>query len=165
MFGVSLGKQKSQWWHWWGHGAFGPPPVGGPAPTYPSYKNKNGKNQPILAFYIFAPSPQPPSQQKIIWCSHCAISNLVLRLVKIFSGVKIHAIWQLRLVKIFTWVKYKWLDKIQIGLQRSLGFTTPPPSHFDGLPYSQVRWYPQLFSSKWPQGCKRDYLGALGHFL
>ena len=48
-----------------GHGTFGPPPV----PTYRSYMNKIGKNQPFLVFYIFAPSPhptpQPPPQQKI----------------------------------------------------------------------------------------------------
>ena len=55
--------------------------------------------------FIFLP-PQPPSHPtptKIIWCSHC-ISNLVLRLVKIFSGVKIHAVWRLvfKACKIFT---------------------------------------------------------------
>ena len=42
-----------------GMGAFGPPLVGGPAPTYPLKQEKNGKNQPFLAFYIFAPPPPP----------------------------------------------------------------------------------------------------------
>ena len=46
-----------------GMGAFGPSPVGGPAPTYSPYKNKNGKYHPFLAFYILPPptlSPTPP---------------------------------------------------------------------------------------------------------
>ena len=67
-------------------GAFGPPPVRGPAPTYPPYKKqKMAKNQAFLAFYIFAPYiPTPPPNKK---------NNLVQPLEKF-------AIWFLRLVKI-----------------------------------------------------------------
>ena len=75
-----------------GHGAFGPPLVRGPAPTYPPYKKKNGKKSAIFGFLYFCSlNPPTPPQQKIIWCSYW--KNLVLRLVKIYSGVKIHAIF------------------------------------------------------------------------
>ena len=99
MFGVSLEKKGSHGavvkWEG-GHGAFGPPPVGGPTPTYP-YKNKNGKNQPFLAFHVFAPSPHPQSTTPPQTKNNLVqpLENLVLRLVKIFSGVKIHAFWRL----------------------------------------------------------------------
>ena len=43
--------------------------------------------------------------------------------------------------------------------------STPPPSDFDGLPYPQVRWYPNFFHENDRKGCKRDYLNALGNFL
>ena len=129
-------------------------------PHTPLTRTKMAKISQFWLF-IFLPLTPTPSQQKIIWCSHCAISNLVLRLVKIFSGVKM----AVKACKIFTWVKYKWLGKNTNWTTEKSRLHHPPPSHFDGLPYSQVRWYPQLFSSKWPQGCKRDYLGALGHFL
>ena len=43
-----------------GHEAFGPPPVGGPAPSYPPYKNKNGKKSAIFGFlYFLPPHPHP----------------------------------------------------------------------------------------------------------
>ena len=41
----------------------------------------------------------------------------------------------------------------------------PLPSDFDGLPYPRVRWYHQLFYQNDSEGCNRDYLDALGHFL
>ena len=57
-----------------------------PLPHIPPYKNKNGKNQPFLAFYIFAPHPNPTTpnptitKKKIIWCSYwkkglCTLEN------------------------------------------------------------------------------------------
>ena len=67
MFGVSLEKKAVVTWG--GHEAFGPPPVGGPAPTYTPYKKKNGRNQPFLAFYIFAPHPHPNKQKNT--CLKC----------------------------------------------------------------------------------------------
>ena len=33
--------------------------VRGPAPIYPPYKNKNGKNQQFLAFIFLPPYPHP----------------------------------------------------------------------------------------------------------
>ena len=117
-----LWKKKRQWWHrGGGHGAFGPPPVGAPAPTYPLTRTNMAKISHFWLF-IFFPSPPPhnplphppphphphPNKKK----SGAATGNLVLRLVKIFSGVKINAIWRLVFkAKIFTWVKYKLLDK------------------------------------------------------
>ena len=83
-----------------GHGAFGPPPVGGPAPHTPLQEQKSA----IFGFLYFTPHPDPPPPpQKIVWCSHWKISNLVFKACEKFS-VKIHAILRLvlRLVKIFT---------------------------------------------------------------
>ena len=83
-------------------GAWGiwPSPVGGPAP-HTRYKNKSGKNQPFFGFLYFTPSPPPPHPTPTKNNLVPPLENLVLRLVKIFSGVKIHAIWRLvlRLVK------------------------------------------------------------------
>ena len=162
MFGVSLGKQKSQWWHWWGHGAFGPPPVGGPAPTYPSYKNKDGK---ILAFHIFDPLTSTPIPTKHSLVQPLCDFQSCFKACENIQWCKNTCPLAVKACKIFTWVKYKWLDKNtnwtteKSRLHHPHPLTSPPP------PYSQVRRYPQPFSSKWPQGCKRDYLGALGHFL
>ena len=67
MFGVSLEKKGSG--AMGGTWTFGPPQVGGPAPTYPLQEQKWQKSA-TLTFYIFAPSPPPhnplpPPQQKI----------------------------------------------------------------------------------------------------
>ena len=42
-----------------GEGGIWSSPGRRPCPTYPPYQNKNGKNQPFLAFYIFATPPHP----------------------------------------------------------------------------------------------------------
>ena len=62
-------------------------------PPHTPYKNKTGKNQPFLFFLYFCPlTPTPtPTKNNLVQ----PLENLVLRLVKIFSGVKIHAIWRL----------------------------------------------------------------------
>ena len=104
MFSVSLEKKNSG--DMGGMGAFGPLPVGGPAPTYAPYKNKNGRNQAFLAFYIFChlhSHPHPPKKESGA-ATVKSISNLVFKACEHFSGVKIHVIWRLvlRLVRIFT---------------------------------------------------------------
>ena len=56
----------------------------------------------------------------------------------------------------------------KIVISNIAGLTNPPsPSNFDGLPYPQVRWYPELFFpiKMTAKDVKEDYLGALGHFL
>ena len=56
MSGVSLEKKAVVTW---GHGAFGPPPVGGPAPTYPLTRTKVAKISHFWLFYLCPPHPHP----------------------------------------------------------------------------------------------------------
>ena len=84
----------------WGHGAFGPPPVGGPAPTYPLTRTKKSA---IFGFFknYFCPLNPPPHPNK---------NNLVQPLEKgscTLENSKNLAIWTLTPDK-STWVYYFW---------------------------------------------------------
>ena len=102
-------KKKKPVVTWEGMGHFDLPQSEALPPHTPLQEQKSA----IFGFLYFTPHPDPPPPpQKIVWCSHWKISNLVFKACEKFS-VKIHAILRLvlRLVKIFTWVKYKLLDK------------------------------------------------------
>ena len=74
-----------------------------PCPTYPLQEQKWQKSAIFWLSIFLPPHPPPhpphptPTKNNLV----PPLENLVLRLVKIFSGVKIHAIWRLvlRLVK------------------------------------------------------------------
>ena len=69
---------------------------------------------------------------------------------------------------IFTLILRKYFSKWRLKISKKWKkiTTTPSPFAFDGLPYPRVRWYPHFVSSsKWPQGCEKDHLYVIDHFL
>ena len=134
VWSFSEGKKKAvHWWHGGCMGHLALPRLEALPPHTSLTRTKMAKISHFWLFiFLFPPPPHPTPphpNKKIIWCSHWknSISNMVLRLVKIFSGVKIHAIWRLvlRLVKYsLTSVKYKLLDKNTNWTTEYSNFTT-----------------------------------------
>ena len=60
-------------------------------PLHTPLQEQKWQKSAIFGF-LYSPTPPHPNKNNLVQPLEKAISNLVLRLVKIFSGVKIHAI-------------------------------------------------------------------------